>query len=280
MPFQKRAVFVLKCQPLVLFPLPLNVSPHRSCVGLRYSERPITALPTKPCKRGSLSFDPPRGGPFDTLDGAAQCDGPTEFKKDVDMIFYRIDRQHWGPQIPQHGYHVSMQRRSDLITQKPLPVLGCKHQMNCHLCQRMGHAYGIVTRDAVRRILNVPRWGARVWGRRFPTALPSHGVAIPRRCHPTTLPWAARSVPRWGARVRERRDLTALPSHRVVLNGPSCLTCPIRAWPFRTHRRCISLASPWQRRGKTVPNRIRSPTRGVPNASLPYGHPTALPWDA
>ena len=47
MPLQKRPVFVLECQPLVMFLLPLNVSPHCSRVGLRYGKRPITTLPTE-----------------------------------------------------------------------------------------------------------------------------------------------------------------------------------------------------------------------------------------
>jgi hypothetical protein len=172
MPLQKRAIFVLKCQPLVMFLLPLYVSPHCSNVRLRYRESPITGLPTESYKFGSLSFDPPRGCPLYALDGAAQCHGATQFKKDVDMILHRIDTHGWGLQVPQHGHHVTMKRRPNLIIQKPLSALGCKYQMNCDLCQRMGHAYGIVTRGAVRCVLGVPRWGGCVWG----------GVGFPRRC--------------------------------------------------------------------------------------------------
>ena len=118
-------------------------------------------------------------------------------------------------------------------------------------------------------------------GRRFPTALPWAVNGMPRwggcvlgwGC-PTALPWAGRRVPRWGASGWGRRFPTALPwaVNRMPRWGGSGLRRSILGWDgrlgcrvlLRAHRRCISLASPRQRRG-IPPKKREPPCKGTPN---------------
>jgi hypothetical protein len=59
-------------------------------------------------------------------------------------------------------------------------------------------------------------------------------------------------------------------SHGVAVNRPARFTGPICARPCRTHRRCISLVSPRQRRGKPSP-KGNSPVRASQMHSFPCG---------
>ena len=75
------------------------------------------------------------------------------------------------------------------------------------------------------------------------------------RGFPTAMPWAGGRVPCcgggvWGAWI----------SHGVAMGWQKA--APFASGvPFCARRRCIFIASPRQRRGETVPNKIRSPVR-------------------
>jgi hypothetical protein len=103
-----------------------------------------------------------------------------------------------------------------------------------------------------------------------------------RRGIPTALPWAVNGVPRLGrVRVGASRGgasrVGGVPcgGRPCVGGGPFGLGCPLPA-----HRRCISLASPRQRRGKPSPKTSPAlkgrPKNPCGKTSPPSGRPKRL----
>jgi hypothetical protein len=97
---------------------------------------------------------------------------------------------------------------------------------------------------------------------RVPVGAGAHGVAMgcQKRAPLGRIPVGAR-VPTAPAIPRHRRK------RALTFEGPSlCHAVP-------AHRRCISLVSPRQRRGETIPNKIRSPERASQMPPFPLSYP-------
>ncbi len=103
--------------------------------------------------------------------------------------------------------------------------------------------------------------------------------------NPTALPCAVSGVPRWGVSVWGRGFLRRCHGLREVcpLGRPGMgnyrFGCAPSVWvntlPVRAHRRCISFASPRQRRGKPAPT-WGSPERAPHNGHTGIGSPAVI----